>query len=176
MLEKLTKWNPLRSVRESNERRGNGFKELGQLQEAMNRLFDGFFHDRGSFRDRYTEREDALWYPDVDVSETANAVVVRAELPGMTRKDIAIAIQDNVLTIQGEKKRKKKTKNENFYRVERSFGQFYQSFTLPAVVEQDKVKATFAHGVLTISLPKTEDAKPHRIAITPVNASAGTTS
>jgi HSP20 family protein len=159
MLEKLAKWNPLRSVRESSERRGNGFKELGQLQEAMNCLFDGFFHDR------YTEREDALWYPDVDVSETANDVVVRAELPGMSRKDIDIAIQDNVLTIQGEKKRKKKTKHENFYLVERSFGQCYQSLTLPAPVEQDKVTATFAHGVLTITLPKTEGAKPHRIAI-----------
>lgn len=159
MLEKLTKWNPLRSVRENGEHRGNSIKELGQLQEAMNRLFDGFF------RDRYTEREDAFWHPDVDVSETASDVVVRAELPGMTRKDIDIAIRDNILTIQGEKKRKKKTKNENFYLVERSFGQFSQSFTLPAAVEQDKVKATFAHGVLTIILPKTEGAKAHRIAI-----------
>ena len=159
MLEKLAKWNPLRSVQQNGEHRGTGIKELGHLQESMNRLFDGFF------KDRYTEREDAFWYPDVDVSETASDVIVRAELPGMARKDIDIAIQDNVLTIQGEKKRKKKTKHENFYLVERSFGQFYQSVTLPALVEQDKVKATFAHGVLTITLPKTEGAKPHRIAI-----------
>jgi len=161
MLEKLTKWNPLRNVQERGEHRGHGVKELGHLQDTMNRLFDGFF------RDRYTEREDAVWCPDVDVLETKNALVVCAELPGMKKKDVEIAIQDNILTIQGEKKRKKKTKNENFYLVERSFGQFYQSFTLPAPVEQDKVKAIFAHGVLTITLPKTEGAKPHRIAIKP---------
>lgn len=163
MLEKLTQWNPLRSVRERDGHRGTGIKELGQLQDAMNRLFDGFL------RDRYTEHEDAFWYPDVDVSETASDVIVRAELPGLTKNDIEIAIQDNVLTIQGEKTRKKKTKHENFYLVERNFGQFYQSFTLPAPVEQDKVKATFAQGVLIITFPKTDGAKPHRITVTPAS-------
>jgi HSP20 family protein len=169
MLEKLTQWNPLRNVQKNGKHRGTGLKELGRLQESMNRLFDGFFDGRGFFRDRYTESEEAFWYPSMDVSETDTAIIVRAELPGMTKKDVDISLQDNVLTVQGEKKRKKKTKHENFYRVERSFGHFCQSFTLPAAVEQDKVKATFAHGVLSITLPKTESAKPRRIAITPAN-------
>ena len=159
MLEKLIQWNPLRSVREHGEHRGTGLKELGHLQEGMNRLFDRFF------KDRYTEREDAFWSPEIDVSETTSDVLVRVELPGMTRKDVDIALQGNVLTIQGEKKRKKKAKHENVYIAERSFGFFSQSIMLPAPVEQGKVKATFTHGVLTVTLPKTEGAKPQRIAI-----------
>ena len=162
MLEKLTRWNPLRNVREKDERGGYAIKELDQLQGAMNRLFDGFF------RERYTESEDAIWFPAIDTSETDAAIVVRVELPGMSKKDVDISIQGNVLILQGEKKRKKKSKNENFYMVERSFGRFYQSITLPAAVEGDKVKATFAHGVLSIILPKKEGAKAKRIAISTV--------
>jgi HSP20 family protein len=159
MLEKLTKWNPLRNVREKDEHRGHGIKELGQLQDAMNRMFDGFF------RERYAESEDAFWYPAIDTSETDAAIVVRAELPGMTKKDVDISLEGNVLIVQGEKKRKKKSKHENFYMVERSFGRFYQSISLPASVEGDKVTATFANGILSITLPKTEGAKAKRIAI-----------
>ena len=134
------------------------FEELERMRRQMDWLTSGL--------SRSPARESTAGvFPLMNVTEDKDKYFVRAELPGMTKKNIAIAIQDNVLTIQGEKKRKKKTKNENFYLVERSFGQFYQSFTLPAPVEQDKVKATFAHGVLTITLPKTEGAKPHRIAI-----------
>lgn len=159
MFEKLVQWNPLRNVRAKEEHRGTGIKQLHQLQEAMNRLFDSFFgaHD--------VESENMLWRPAIDVSETDTEIIVRADLPGMTKKDIDIALQENVLTIQGEKKRKKKVRGENFYLTERSFGRFQQSFTLPVAVEQDKVEASFTHGVLSIRLPKTEGAKPKRIAI-----------
>ncbi|GAK60908.1 heat shock protein hsp20 [Candidatus Vecturithrix granuli] len=159
MLEKLAKWNPLKSVRAKGEHNSAKLKELGQLQDALNRLFDRFFQDR------YTESEDALWFPAVDMAETDTAIVIHAELPGMTKKDVDISLQDNILTIQGEKKRKKKAKHEDFYLVERSFGRFYQAFTLPAAVKSDKITATFKHGVLTITLPKSEGAQPKRIAI-----------
>jgi HSP20 family protein len=91
--------------------------------------------------------------------------VVRVDLPGMTMKEVDISLQDNVLIIQGAKTRKKKTKHEDFSLVERSFGRFYEAFTLPVAVESDKVKATMRHGVLSIILPKPEGAKPKRIAI-----------
>lgn len=159
MLEKLAQWNPLRNVREHGEHRGNGIKELSQLQESLNQLFEKFFGDRDM------ESEDALWFPAIDISETASEVIVRADLPGMTKKDVDISLQDNVLTIQGEKKRKKKTKHENVYIAERSYGRFYQTMTLPVAVQQDKVEATFANGVLSIRLPKIEGAQPKRIAI-----------
>ncbi len=83
----------------------------------------------------------------------------------MSKKEVDIALQDNMLIVQGEKKCKKKSKHENFYCIERSFGHFYQSFTLPAKVEQNKVKAAFVRGVLIITLPKAEGAQPKRIAI-----------
>lgn len=159
MLEKLAKWNPLKSVREKGEPGNVRLKELGHLQDALNSLFERFFHDR------YVESEDALWFPAIDISETDTALVVRAELPGMTKKDVDISLQENILIIQGEKKRKKKAKHEDFYLVERSFGRFYQSLTLPAIVDADKVTAIFTHGVLTITLPKTEVSQPRRIAI-----------
>jgi HSP20 family protein len=159
MLEKLSHWKPLRSVREHSKPRGSGIKELGQLREAINHLFDGFL------RDRYTESEEAIWWPAVDVSETDTAVVVRAELPGMKKKEVEISLQDNVLTLQGEKTRKKKTKHEKFSLLERSFGRFYQAFTLPAPIDPEQVTATFTHGVLTITLPKTESTTPQRIPI-----------
>jgi len=159
MLEKLTQWNPLRNVREHGEHGGNGIKELSQLQESINHLFDKFFGERD------VESENALWFPAIDVSETANEVIVRADLPGLTKKDVDIVLQDNVLSIQGEKKRKKKARNENVYIAERSYGHFYQTMTLPVAVQQDKVAATFANGVLSIRLPKIEGAKPKRIAI-----------
>jgi HSP20 family protein len=159
MLEKLTHWNPLRSVREHSKPRGTGIKEPGQLREAMNRVFDGFL------RDRYTESEEAIWWPAVDVSETDTALVVRAELPGMTKKEVDISLQDNVLTLQGEKTRKKKTKHEEFSLVERSFGRFYQAFTLPVAIDPENVTAAFTQGVLTITLPKTESTTPQRIPI-----------
>lgn len=159
MLEKLAKWNPLKSVRAKGEHGSVKLKDLGHLQDALNHLFDRFFHDR------YAESEDALWFPTIDMSETETAIVVRAELPGMAKKDVDISLQDNLLMLQGEKKRQKRAKREDFYLMERSFGRFYESLTLPALVDPEKVTATFAHGVLTITLPKTEVTQPKRIAI-----------
>jgi HSP20 family protein len=152
----LTRWEPFGGIR----RRGDVFSELTRMQEEMNRYFDDFF---GEQRRGLAE---GAWLPAVDVSETDSEMVVRAELPGMTQDDIEVNLQDNVLTLKGEKKQEKKEEKENYHRVERSYGSFSRSFTLPAGVNQDEVKATFKDGVLEIAMPKTEEAKPKKIAIT----------
>lgn len=152
----LTRWEPFGGIR----RRGDVFSELSRMQEEMNRYFDDFF---GEQRRGLSE---GAWLPAVDVSETDSEMVVRAELPGMTQDDIEVNLQDNVLTLKGEKKQEKKEEKENYHRVERSYGSFSRSFTLPAGVNQDEVKATFKDGVLEIAMPKTEEAKPKKIAIT----------
>ena len=90
---------------------------------------------------------------------------MRAELPGMTQNDIELNLQDNVLTLKGEKKQEKKEEKEDYHRIERSYGSFTRSFTLPAGVKQEDVKATFKDGILEISMPKSEEAKPKKIAI-----------
>jgi HSP20 family protein len=125
----------------------------------MNRLFDEFFGERRQ------ELAEGTWLPAVDVSETGEEIVVRAELPGLGKDDIELNIQDNVLTLKGEKKQEKKEENENYHRVERSYGSFSRSFTLPAGVDPESVQATFKDGVLVIALPKVEEAKQKKIEI-----------
>jgi len=107
------------------------------------------------------------WMPKVDVSETKDSVVVKAETPGMEAKDIQVSLQENVLTITGEKKQEKeeKEKDERYHRVERSYGSFSRSMRLPAGVESGKVNATFKNGVLTVTLPKTASAKATPIPV-----------
>ena len=152
----LVRWEPFGSIR----RRGNLWNELTGMQQEMNRLFDEFFGERRS------ESAEGKWMPAVDVSETDPEMVVRAELPGLSQDDIDLNLQDNVLTIKGEKKKEEKKEKENFRRIERSYGSFSRSFTLPASVNQDKIQAIFKDGVLLITLPKVEEAKPKKIAVT----------
>jgi HSP20 family protein len=129
------------------------------MQQEMNRLFDDFFGERR------TEMGESTWLPSVDVSENDSALSVRAELPGMTQDDIELNLQDNVLTLTGEKKKEHQEEQENFHRVERSYGSFRRTFTLPCNVKAEKISATFKDGVLEITLPKTEEAKPKKIEI-----------
>ena len=152
----LTRWEPFGSLR----RRGDFFGDLTDMQKEMNRLFDDFFGERR------TGMTEGQWVPAVDVSETESELVVRAELPGMTHDDIEVNLQDNVLTLRGEKKQEKKEDKENFHRLERSYGSFTRSFSLPAGVKQEDIKAIFKDGILEVSLPKTEEVKPKKIAIT----------
>ena len=105
------------------------------------------------------------WMPMVDVTETKDEIVVRAEVPGMTKEDISVTLQDNVLTLRGEKKQEKRELEAAFHRLERSYGSFVRSFTLPTLVQADKVKAAYKDGVLTITLPKAEEVKPKEISI-----------
>ena len=152
----LTRWEPFGAIR----RRGDIFSEMNRMQEEMNRYFDDFFgeHRRGL--------AEGAWLPAVDVSESENEFVVRAELPGMSHEDIDINVQENVLTLKGEKKQEKKEEKENFHRLERTYGSFSRSFTLPVGVKPEDIKATFKDGVLEVTMPKTEEANPQKIAIT----------
>jgi len=152
----LARWEPFGGIR----RRGDVFGELTRMQEEMNRFFDDFF---GEQRRGLAE---GAWLPAVDVSETESELVVRAELPGMSHEDIEINVQDNILTLKGEKKQEKKEEKENFHRLERSYGSFSRSFSLPAGVKPDDIKATFKDGVLQVTMPKAEEAKAKKIAIT----------
>ncbi len=105
------------------------------------------------------------WIPSVDIAETKDEVIVKAEVPGMTREDISISLSDNVLTLRGEKKKEKEEKGKTFYRMERSCGSFVRSFTLPTAVLANKVKAVYKDGVLEITLPKSEQVKSKEIPI-----------
>jgi HSP20 family protein len=136
-------------------------RDLVSFQEEMNRLFNDFFSQSPA----KSERGDVIWDPLVDISETENEIVVHAEIPGMKKEDVKINIQDNVLTISGEKKRVESEKEHNYHRIERAYGCFERSFSLPSSIELDKVKATYKDGILTISLPKTTEEKPKEVSI-----------
>jgi len=143
----ITRWRP--------------FRDIVTMQDDMNRFFEDFF---GHPLVR-TEWSDGAWNPTMDVSETKDDLVIKAEMPGMNKEDVKISIHDNVLTLKGEKKQEKEEKDANYHRIERSYGSFCRSFTLPTSVKADKVKATYKDGVLNVTLPKTEEAKPKEIPI-----------
>jgi len=153
----LARWEPFGAIR----RRGHDvWGDLTSMQQEMNRLFDDFFGERRN------EMSEGNWIPVVDMSETDTELTIRAELPGMGHEDIELNLQENVLTLKGEKKQETKEEKESFHRLERSYGSFSRSFTLPANVKGDGVQATFKNGVLVITLPKVEEAKPKKIEIT----------
>jgi HSP20 family protein len=138
-------------------------RELDSLQGEMNRLFDGFFGTGTGARNGATLRR---WLPAMDLVEAGGELVLRADLPGLTEDDVAIEIKDSVLTISGERRSEHREEGESFYRAERAFGSFSRSLTLPDGVEPDAVKAKFENGVLEVRVPKPEERKPHRVAIT----------
>lgn len=137
-------------------------KPVTSLQREMNRLFDDFFN-----RDFDVESFSGMgeWRPAVDISETDDAVIVKAELPGLDPKDVEVSLSGDVLTIKGEKKEEKEEKTKSFHRVERSYGSFVRSVRLPTAVVTDKVEANFKNGVLSIDLPKAEEAKNKSLKI-----------
>ena len=135
--------------------------EVDSFRRQMDRMFDNFF---GSETD--VGESSLTWYPSVDIKETKDDFVLMAEVPGMAKDDIKINISENTLTIKGEKKEEKKEDDHNYHRVERRYGTFQRSFTLPIQVQGNKVKAAYKDGVLTITLPKKEEVKPKEIPIT----------
>lgn len=141
--------------------RWDPWKDLIALQERMNRLLEESF---GRLR-----KEEGLvsgaWTPAVDIYETENSLVVTAEIPGVSEKDIDVRIENNQLIIKGERKFEKETKEENYHRIERIYGNFYRSFSLPSAVDHEKVKAEYKNGVLKIVLGKKEEIKPKQIKI-----------
>lgn len=133
-------------------------RPLAQMERTMQRLFDE------PFRLPFVT-EDMGWMPAVEVSETDSSIQVTAELPGVAKEDVSVDLDDNVLTIRGEKKEEKKVEQAEQYLVERYYGSFQRSFTLPAPVDPEKVRAEFNNGVLTVKLEKNGRARGRRIEI-----------
>ena len=137
-------------------------RNLFSFHNEMGRVFGDLFasHEGG------TDAEETSWMPTVDISETENGYEIRAELPGIQEDDVNVSVTDNVLTVKGEKRQEKETEGKNYHRVERRYGGFQRSFTLPKHIETDAIKAEFKDGVLTLRIPKAEVAKPTEIPIT----------
>ena len=137
------------------------FRDLRNLQDEMTRLFTGTLPS-GTGREEMT---NGTWSPRVDIFEDKDHLVLEAELPGMNRDDFDLSFENNVLTLSGERKFEKKTDEGNYHRVERSYGSFTRSFTLPQTVTADGAKAEFNNGVLHVTLPKREETKARKIEI-----------
>ena len=141
------------------------FKELRGLHNEMNRLFTGNLEGQNS-----VEFARGAWSPSVDIYEDKDRLIVEAELPGMSRDDFELTVENNVLTLKGERKFEKKTEGDNYHRVERSYGSFTRQFTLPQTVTSDGATADFENGVLRVALPRREETKARKIEITGRNA------
>ena len=141
----LVRWEPAR--------------ELDTLQGEVNRLFDTFFG--GSPANGRSRR----WVPAMDLVETEDALILKADLPGLERDDVNIEIKDHVLTVSGERKSEYEEKTDGFHRVERAYGGFSRSLTLPDGVAADKIAANFDKGVLEVRIPKPEESQPQRVEI-----------
>jgi HSP20 family protein len=139
------------------------FRDLVTIQDRMNRLFNEAFHGTR------TGDEDwglgGSWAPAVDILEQNGNIVLKAELPGVDPKDVDIRVENNTLTLRGERRFDNETKRDNYHRVERSYGSFARSFSLPTVVDTEKIKAEYKDGVLNVTLPTKEEAKPKQITI-----------
>jgi HSP20 family protein len=143
----LVRWDPVR--------------DLDSLQSDMNRLFDRFFDTGRSANGAAVRR----WVPAMDLVESEDHLVLRADLPGMREDDVEIEIKDGVLTVSGERKAEHEEKGEGFHRVERAFGRFSRSLSLPDGIDAGKVAAKFENGVLEVTVPKPEETKPTRVQI-----------
>ena len=142
--------------------RWDPFREMATLQERLNRAFDDAW---GRARRPDEEFVSGSWLPAVDVRETKDAVEISAELPGLDPKDVEVSVENGILTLKGARQFEKATEGETYHRVERSYGAFERSFNLPTNVDAEKVRAVYRHGVLHLTLPKREEAKPKSIAI-----------
>jgi HSP20 family protein len=145
----LARWTP----------RGN----LQSFQDEMNRMFDQFFRGGTGEEAGWGVR---TWTPPVDLYETDDALILKAELPGVSKDDVSIEIHQNTLVLRGERKHEAEVKEDRYHRVERAYGSFQRSFMLPTLVDQEHVHASYHDGVLELRLPKSEAAKPKRVAIT----------
>ena len=141
--------------------RWDPFRDIMTLRERMNRLFEDVVTHRGEDKDLIS----SSWVPAVDIYEDENQLVLSAEVPGIDEKDVEIKIEDSTLIIQGERKMEKETKEENYHRIERSYGSFYRSFSLPNYIDQDKIHAEHENGVLKITMPKKPELKPRKVKI-----------
>ena len=144
----LIRWEPTRG--------------LSTLRGQMDRLFNEAFGKTWGTEEGLAT---GVWAPPVDVFETPESIVLKADLPDVKKDEVDISIENGTLTLKGERKMEKETKEKNFYRMERSYGTFTRSFTLPPTVDSEKVGASFESGVLTVTLPKREESKPKQIKV-----------
>jgi HSP20 family protein len=152
----LVRWNSTRDLLPTFP------SEMLNIRREINRMCDSFF--RGGMQ----ELSDLLassWSPSVDITEKEDSYTVKVELPGVSKDDVKITMQENVLTIGGEKKQEKEAKESNLHRIERSYGKFQRSFSLPSAVRGDKIEAEYKDGILTVMLPKSEASKPKQIDV-----------
>lgn len=140
----LVRWEPAR--------------ELEAFQTDMNRLFDSFFRSNGNSTVR-------RWAPPTDLTEDGDNLVLRLDLPGLKEDDISVEVEDNVLTVSGERKDEREASEGNVYRLERSYGKFSRSFTLPAGTDADQIEGGMDRGVLELRIPKPAEKKPRRIEL-----------
>ncbi len=144
------------------------FRDLATLRDRMGRLC-------GDFSGRTFAADEGLtaglWNPQVDVYETAESIVLTADLPGMKENEVDISVEGNLLTIKGERKKEQEVQEKDYFRIERSYGTFTRSFSLPPTVDSGKIDASFSRGVLKITLPKREESKPKQIKVK-INGSA----
>lgn len=144
-MNSITRWDP--------------FHNLSSLQEQVNRLFDSNFPARGDNSALTT------WAPAVDIHETENELVLKADIPGISEKELDIRVENNMLTIRGERKFEQEVKEDNYLRVERTYGSFSRSFSLPNTVNTEAIKAEYKNGVLTVELPKRAESKPKQVKV-----------
>ena len=136
-------------------------REVHSLQQEMNRLFGSFFDTPGQAADGARQR----WIPAMDLVESDQHYLLRADLPGLGTDDVKIELDENVLTISGERRTQREHRAEGHYRIERASGTFARSLTLPSGVDADRIEADFANGVLEVRIPKPEQRRPRRVAI-----------
>jgi HSP20 family protein len=144
-----------------NLMRWDPYRELGTLADRFNRAFGAL----APSRNRDEEMSLGSWLPPVDIAEDKDEITLTAELPGFKQDQIEIQMEDGVLTLRGERKFEEEKEGRNFHRVERSYGSFVRSFTLPNNVDREAIEAHFTNGLLQIELPKREEAKPRQIKI-----------
>ncbi len=144
----ITRWDP--------------FRDLISLRDRMNKLFEDSI-SRSQVPDQ--DLSTGEWRPNVDIYEAPDKIVLKADLPGVIQGDIELKIENNTLMIRGERHMDKETKQENYHRIERAYGAFSRSFTLPDTIDVDKVKAEQKNGILEVVLPKREETKPKKIEI-----------
>ena len=136
------------------------WKGMDSFRTEMERVFDRFFEPGW-----YAPEGAGAWAPKLDLSETKDAYMIKAEIPGVEQKDLSVSLHNQILTITGEKHKEKEEKDEKYHRIERSWGEFTRSIMLPGAAETEKVDATFKNGVLTMTLPKTQAAKGTTIPV-----------
>jgi HSP20 family protein len=142
--------------------RWDPFRELEEVSDLLNRMFARPATARTNGKETMIVAD---WTPSVDISETDGEYQIKAEIPDVKKEDVKVTVEDGVLTIQGERKHEKEEKGKKFHRIERSYGSFVRTFSLPDVIDEEKVKAEFKDGVLNLYLPKSEKAKPKAIEV-----------